>query len=303
MRFGFTVYPYDAFPRPEDFARVFRHADDLGFGYATFPEHVLLTPQDNEELANRSWWDFTTLAAWLAAQTRQIEFFPGIYLLPLTNFGRIARQLATLDQVSGGRVVFGIGVGWNAPEFERLGVSFADRARIGNEYCAALKALWSQEPSTFRGRHVSFENVSCVPKPVRGTIPILVGGNAAPGPMARLVQSCDGWVPWKITQAELPGALQALHARMRAAGRDPAGMRIVWTLTLGENPAITQASRHASEGGNAADEARRSPIEEIRALEAIGVNMLTLNFGWSTLDELMREMDRFAREVMPHFPR
>ncbi len=158
---------------------------------------------------------------WVAAVTTRIRVATGILILPQRNPVTLAKELATLDRLSGGRVDLGIGVGWLQEEFDALGVPFEDRAARTDEYVAALRALWTDDPATFKGEFVSFERCHSNPKPVQtGGIPIVVGGhtNAAARRAGRLG---DGFFPGRAQTEELEPLLETMRASAADAGRDP----------------------------------------------------------------------------------
>ncbi len=158
---------------------------------------------------------------WVAAATSTIRLATGILLLPERQPLVLAKELATLDVLSGGRLDFGIGIGWLREEFEALGIPFAGRAARTDEYVEVLRALWSSDAVSFSGEHVEFRDVSSNPKPVSGTIPIFVGGHS-PGAARRAGRLGDGFWPGR-GEADEVGELFAI-ARQAAedAGRDPA---------------------------------------------------------------------------------
>lgn len=114
----------------------------------------------------------------MAAVTTKLRFMTGVIILPLRNPLVLAKQVATLDYMSGGRIELGIGVGWLKEEFEALGVPFEKRGKRSDEYVAAMRALWEKDGASFKGEFVAFDQVSCNPKPVARSVPIVVGGHS-----------------------------------------------------------------------------------------------------------------------------
>jgi probable F420-dependent oxidoreductase len=174
--------------------------------------------------------------AYVASATRTIKLGTAILILPQRNPVVTAKAVATLDHLAGGdRVLLGVGVGWLAEEFATLGVPFEDRGARTDEYVAAMRALWSQERASFRGRFVSFDEVFCRPRPARGRIPIVVGGDT-PAAARRAGRLGDGYFPAR-------GAPVALFDEMRrdakAAGRDPADVEL--TVSAPAEPAEIEA--------------------------------------------------------------
>ena len=164
--------------------------------------------------------------AYVAAVTSKIKLATGILILPQHNPVITAKQIATLDMMSGGRVLLGIGVGWMREEFEALGAPFVDRGARTDDYVAAMRALWSQEKATHQGEYANFENIYCRPQPIDGTVPIIVGGHSRPA-ARRAGRLGDGYFPARGAPADLIGL-----ARQTAEehGRDPDTLDITTSL-------------------------------------------------------------------------
>jgi probable F420-dependent oxidoreductase len=161
--------------------------------------------------------------AYVASATRTIKLGTAILILPQRNPVVTAKAAATLDHLAGGgRVLLGIGVGWLAEEFAALGVPFEDRGPRTDEYVAAMRALWSQERASFKGRFVAFEQVFCRPRPRNGRIPVIVGGDTAAA-ARRAGRIGDGYFPARTPSPELLGEMRRAAER---AGRDPAAIEL-----------------------------------------------------------------------------
>ena len=164
--------------------------------------------------------------AYVAAATSKIKLATGILILPQHNPVITAKQVATLDAMSGGRVLLGIGVGWLEEEFDIIGAPFADRGARTDEYVGVMRALWGHESPSFRGDYFRFDGAYCRPQPVRGSVPIIVGGHSKAA-ARRAGRLGDGFFPAR----DAPEHLIAL-ARQTAeeAGRDPADVEITVSL-------------------------------------------------------------------------
>ncbi|HUG37424.1 MAG TPA: LLM class F420-dependent oxidoreductase [Candidatus Limnocylindrales bacterium] len=161
--------------------------------------------------------------AYIASATRTIKLGTAILILPQRNPVITAKAVATLDHMAGGgRVLLGIGVGWLAEEFATLGVPFEDRGPRTDEYVAAMRALWSQECASFKGRFVSFDRVFCRPLPAARAIPIIVGGDTKAAAQ-RAGRLGDGYFPARAPSDEL---LDEMRRAAEKAGRDPAAIEI-----------------------------------------------------------------------------
>lgn len=160
---------------------------------------------------------------WVGAHSRRVLLGTGVMILPQRNPVVLAKEVATLDQLSGGRVRLGIGVGWLEEEFDALGVPFAERGARTDEYVAAMRELWSSEEPTFDGRFASFDRALSNPKPVGGSVPIVVGGHTEFA-ARRAGRLGDGFFPAK--SHELAHLLEVMRAAAYAAGRDADAIEI-----------------------------------------------------------------------------
>jgi probable F420-dependent oxidoreductase len=163
---------------------------------------------------------------WVAAVTKRIRVATGILILPQRNPLTLAKELATLDRLSGGRVDLGVGVGWLEEEFEALGIPFEERGARTDEYIEALRALWNDDPASYKGRFVSFERCHSNPKPVQPDgIPITVGGHSKAA-ARRAGRLGDGFFPGRFKPGELEPLLGVMRESATEAGRDPEEIEI-----------------------------------------------------------------------------
>ena len=177
--------------------------------------------------------------AYVAAATTKIKLATGILILPQHNPVVAAKQIATLDVMSRGRVLLGIGVGWLKEEFEAIGVSFDDRGERTDEYVQALRALWTEEKPTFSGNHVSFAGAYCRPQPVNGTVPIIVGGHSHAA-ARRAGRLGDGFFPARGASAEL---IDLARRAAEQADRDPRKLEITTSAPVSNNEIPELAAR------------------------------------------------------------
>jgi probable F420-dependent oxidoreductase len=159
---------------------------------------------------------------WAAAHTTTIRLATGIVILPQRNPVVLAKQVATLDVLSGGRVMLGVGAGYLEPEFRAVGANFAERGAVTDEYLDAMRALWYDEHPEYRGRFAGFSGVDAYPRPVQRPVPLIVGGHSAPA-YRRAVARAHGWYGYWLTPAQAATSVAALA---EAAGRvaRPAGL-------------------------------------------------------------------------------
>jgi len=224
MRIGLFGINTGACARPETAARVARAAEAAGFESVWTGEHVVLpdpqappspVPPDHPML------DPAVALAFLAAHTSQLRLGTGIVILPQRNPVVLAKELASLDVVSGGRLVVGVGAGYLRPEFEAVGARFEDRGARTDEYIDAMRALWTQPSPRFAGRTVRFAGIDAQPRPVQKPHPpIVIGGMSRPA-ARRAAARGDGWYGF-FTNPELTARSLGWIREFVAAGERPA---------------------------------------------------------------------------------
>ena len=163
--------------------------------------------------------------AFAAAAAPRLRLGTCILIVPQRNPIVLAKELATLDRISGGRVELGLGVGWLKEEFDALGVEWDRRGARNDEYIAAMQALWAGPHAEFHGEFVDFPPVTCSPRPVQSKIPIIVGGDTDVA-IRRAVRLADGYFPGEGDAERMRGLVQRLHRAAEGAGRDPRSIGI-----------------------------------------------------------------------------
>lgn len=232
MRLGVTAALTDRSMPADDFARA---VEARGYDSLYLPEHThlplsLATPpalvagvslEDYKRILD----PFVSLAA-AAAVTDRILLGTGIALVAQHDPIVLAKQIATLDRLSGGRFVLGMGYGWNRDEAADHGVDFSQRRAVAREKLLCMQALWSQDEAQYQGEHVSLPPSFSWPKPIQQPrVRTLVGGGAGPVLFAAIADYADGWMP--IGGAGIGAALDGLRRSFRAAGRDPDTLEVV----------------------------------------------------------------------------
>lgn len=249
MHFGAMLHPFSSFDDLPALVAFAQRAEQAGFSYLSIPDHTLF-PMSEEPLMGRMWYDALVLGTHLADRTSTIRLTFQILVLPQRHPVHLAKQIATLDIVSGGRVDVGLGVGWLEGEFDMLGADFASRGRRMDEYIAVMKAIWTTHPSEFQGEWFSFSDASGLPKPAQSPHPpILIGGTWRPS-ARRAATVGDGWMPLDIPEAELDAAMALLRSEMDLAGRTLDGFQVYGRLPLFVH---STASREHAEIAGAAD--------------------------------------------------
>ncbi|MPZ99243.1 MAG: TIGR03619 family F420-dependent LLM class oxidoreductase [Dehalococcoidia bacterium] len=215
------------------------------------------------------------LFGYMAALTQRIELVTGILILPQRQTALVAKQAAEIDVLSGGRLRLGVGVGWNAVEYEALGENFRNRGRRIEEQIAVLRALWGDQVVTFEGKYHCVTLAGIKPLPPRPAIPIWMGGMSEPV-LERVGRLADGWFPQLRDPADLAARLERIHAAAEAAGRDPASIGIeprVAVTRENVDQAVELSHRWAEAGAthltvNTMGAGFETPGDHIRAIES-----------------------------------
>jgi probable F420-dependent oxidoreductase len=197
MKFGVNLLNFGPNAAPDSMARWAMLSEALGYHFLMTSDHLVPTPDVQARYPAPFYEPFTTLG-WLAGLTRRIEIGSTVVILPYRNPLQVARMAANVDQFSGGRLLFGVGVGWAQQEFAALGVPFHRRGALTDEYLAALKTLWTNDVASFQGRFVAFTDVHTEPRPVRTPHPPIWVGGASDPAMRRAVRYGDAWHPNRV---------------------------------------------------------------------------------------------------------
>ena len=244
MRVGLHALGIGTGARPEVIRAVAMAAEATGFATLWSGEHVVLVDRPGSRYpysadgqiavpADADWLDPLLGLSFIAAVTTTIGLATGVLLLPEHNPVLAAKQAATLDVLSGGRLTLGVGIGWSAEEFAALGIPFAGRGRRTAEYVAAMRTLWADDVASFSGEFTRFESVRVNPKPVRGRrIPVVLGGNSDAA-LGRVAAFGDGWYGFNLPAATVAERVAALAGQCRQRGRSPRELSVAVALTDG----------------------------------------------------------------------
>lgn len=221
MKFGLHSVNLHTCGYPDAAARFGRAAEAAGFESLWVADHVVLPdpPVPGRPMApDMRLLDPIVALTFLAAHTSRVLLGTGVIILPQRQAVVLAKQLASLDVLSNGRLVFGLGVGWCEPEMRSVGVPFAERGRVADDYLAAMRAVWTQPKPSYRGRYVSFDGVQAMPRPVQTPVPIVVGGRTPPA-YRRAVMQGHGWYGFGLDVAETQKCVSALREAGKKSSR------------------------------------------------------------------------------------
>ncbi len=249
MKFGIAFASVGLFSGAEEAVGLARAAEEAGFESIWSVDHVVVPggyestyPYDpSGKLPSGEATVFPDPLIWLAyvaARTSTIRLGTGILIVPQRNPLVLAKELATLDLLSGGRMILGAGIGWLEEEFEALGIPFVGRGRRTEESIAAMRALWSQDQASYDGSTTSFRNCFLRPQPPGGTIPVHVGGHSEAA-ARRAGRIGDGFFPFGVTRDELTSLLASMRRAAEEAGREPESIEV----TVQSNVTAAEAAR------------------------------------------------------------
>ena len=247
MKYGFPLPGRGPLAAPERLGIIARKGEELGFDALLTGDHILVPRHISSTYPYTESGEFPgsgsgesmeqiTLLSYIAGQTSKIRLVTSVLIVPHRNPLIAAKSLATLDVLSGGRLVVGGGVGWMREEFQALGLPpFEERGAVTDEYIRAFKILWTEDDPSFEGKYISFDDISFLPKPVQKPHPpIWVGGESRPA-LRRAAELANGWYPLGSnptfpmgTPEQLKGGLERLAEYTRRFGRDPSEIETIY---------------------------------------------------------------------------
>ena len=335
MKFGVDVptclagmaYPVP-FATADEVVQIAVEAEQLGYHEVSGNDHLSTQRFVREAWAQPpDYFEPLMMLATIAAKTSVVRLGTGILVLPMRDPVLLAKQVATLDHISGGRVTLAVAAGGYRDEFESVVPDLADVSRIDlmSEGIESLRVLFERPRSTYEGKYRRFVDVESYPKPVQTPLPIVSGGNGT-GALRRAGERCEGWLPAKIGPAEIAAGRAKVSTYARAAGRDPAA------ITIGLQSVVciadtTQQARERVERSTfdlfrrslkdtmmkgidldkyLADNLIGTPDEvctKVAAFQEAGLDgFFATLFVANTVDEMLEQMRLFARYVVPAFP-
>jgi probable F420-dependent oxidoreductase len=314
MQIGFNLPNSGPLSAVPSMGRIAVEGEAMGFDYLTLTDHVVLpdtkvpgypyseTGAFYEEAPTARHEQLMGMA-WIAAKTSRIRLVAAVLVVPHRPAVLAAKMLATLDVLSGGRLVVGVGAGWLKTEFDAVVTTpFAERGKVTDEYIDAFRVLWTEASPRFAGKYVKFDGIVLEPKPVqRPHPPIWVGGESPPS-MRRAARIGDAWYPLGSNNQHLLDTLPRLEAgiaRLRqataAAGRDPALVGVSFRVKrygAVVPPKATDGERRMFSGSDA------DLADDLRALRRLGVGAVDIDFGRPDADQVLAEMRRFRKAVI-----
>ena len=297
MKIGVNLLNWGPGVSPDALSRTTALIEALGYHLVMISDHVAPTPDVVAKYPAPLYDPFTTLG-WLAGATRRVELGTTVIIIPYRSPLLTARMTATVDRLCGGRFIFGVGVGWARQEFDALGLPFARRGAMSNDYLAAIKTLWTQDVASYSGAFVSFKDVHAAPRPLRSPHPPIWIGGSSDAALRRAVRFGNGWHPNRVRMDWLRDTglpkLQAIAAEER---RPVPALCPRIRLELTESP-LPDAQRLVGQG--TLDQMRK----DLDALQALGASYVLLDSAGddpqATRDQepLWRMLSTLAEEVL-----
>ena len=298
MKIGVTIPNNWGVENPQQVLEFGPLAESLGFDSVWVMDHLFNTGYIRERLEDKPYYHPMATLSYLAATTSKVTLGTSVLVLPYHNPVDLAKYAATLDQISGGRVTLGVGVGAMAEEFEALGISMRQRGSLTDECMDIMKELWSNHLPSYQSKRWEFSELYFSPKPVQSTIPLWVGGSSA-GAMKRTALRGDGWHPTGLSPEGYAMGKQEITDAATAAGRDPNAM--TWSTRVEVEVHGQPSSERAAARMTLPGHDPSMMTASINAYQDAGVDHIVLALNSGDVPALKRLMETIASEVLPQF--
>lgn len=290
------VEDWEADAGAAELAAIVRKADDTGFFYVAVCDHLAVTKPLDAHM-DTTWYDTVATLGWIAGITERVRIMSHVYVLSYRHPLHTAKSFMTLDELSGGRAILGVGAGHLEGEFDLLGLDFAERGRVTDAAIDVVReALAHEYPDIDTPYWGHLADGGMAPRPRQSPLPIWVGGSSKPA-LRRAAERGDGWLPQGTPRDEMPDQIAFLLEHRKATrGDEPIDLGTITEYLYVGDPGWDVGEQTLS--GDPAMLAER-----LNEFGAMGVSHLQVRFRNRTLDELLDQMDAFARDVAPHLQR
>jgi probable F420-dependent oxidoreductase len=313
MQIGFNIPVTPPLGTPANMARLAVEGEAIGYNYACVSDHVVEPTDIHSRYPYSDSGEFPkasrgerqeqlTAVTYLAAKTSRLRFLTSVMVVPHRPAVLTAKILATIDVLSGGRLIVGVGAGWLKEEFEAIGApAFEERGAVTDEYMLAFRELWTKDSPRFDGRFVKFKDVIFAPKPLQNPLQFWIGGESGPA-LRRSARLGDAWYPIG-TNPQFPmntltryrAGIERLRKLTQEAGRKPESVALTYRVQrFGPNvPAKADNGDRMLFSGSNAD-----LIEDVRTLRGLGVSALDFNFAAPDADAAITAMRQMHEQVL-----
>ncbi|MCI0455311.1 MAG: TIGR03619 family F420-dependent LLM class oxidoreductase [Candidatus Dadabacteria bacterium] len=296
MKFGIAVPNFGMYANKDSILKIAKIAEDLGFDSIWVSDHIVI-PESHQGFGNVFYEPLVTLS-YIASLTTRIHLGTSVIILPYRNPLVLAKMLSTLDVISDGRLILGVGAGWLKEEFQALGASYEKRGSITDEYIKVLKELWTKEKPRLAGRYIKFSDINFLPKPVQKPHPlILVGGNSRIA-IRRAVNLGNGWHAVGLTPDEIKEKVKYLNELLE----ERKNTKSDFIISLRKNLQIKGISGKKLKNTDERETLRGVPekiVEGIEYYRDAGVSHLIFHVLSGSMEGVLETMKVFSREIRP----
>ena len=294
MKAGFGIPNNQGVENPNDLVALAVTAERVGFSSVWVREHLFHATYVAERLGERPYHDALTILTAIACATQTVRLGTSVLVLPWHDPARLGKMIATLDQLSGGRVDLGVGVAVTRDEFENLGVDFATRGKRTDEILGALQTLWTQDTPEFSGEFYRYSGLKFSPKPLQTPHPPLLIGGASAAAHRRVARFGDGWHTLRQSPSQFANGRREIIRLTEEAGRDPSGLHYSLTLPMQFTGTAPGAPVHDRTALTGTDD---DVAETVRAYQAAGLDEIVVSVSTADLDRNTDAMAHFMQRV------
>jgi probable F420-dependent oxidoreductase len=294
MKAGYGIPNNQGIEDPNDLVALAVTAERLGFASVWVREHLFHSTYVAERLGDKPYHDALTVLTAIACSTEKVRLGTSVLVLPWHDPARLGKMVATLDQLSGGRVDLGVGVAITRDEFENLGVDFATRGKRTDEILGALQSLWTQDTPEVSGQFYRYSGLKFSPKPLQTPYPPLLIGGSSTAARRRVARFGDGWHTLRQSPSQFADGRRDIFERVAAAGRDASELQFSLTLPMrftGTTPGTPVQDRTALTGTD------DDIVETIKAYQVAGLDEIVVGVSSADPAENTDAMAHFMKQV------
>ncbi len=290
------VEDWEADAGADELSAIVRKADDTGFFYVAVCDHIAVTKPLDAHMAT-TWYDTVATLGWIAGQTERVRIMSHVYVMSYRHPLHTAKSFMTLDELSGGRAILGVGAGHLEGEFDLLGFDFEQRGPITDAAVDVVREAFTNEYPDIETEYWGhLEDAGMAPRPRQARLPIWVGGSSKPA-LRRAAERGDGWLPQGTPRDEMPAQIAfLLEHRKQTLGDEPIDLGTITEFLYVGDPGWDVGADTLQGSGEMI-------AERLNEFGAMGVSHLQIRFRNRSLQELLDQMDAFHRDVAPHLSR
>jgi probable F420-dependent oxidoreductase len=288
MRIGFSLLNNWGIEDAQALVGLASRAEELGFDSVWVHDHVFNVGHVFDRIGGKPYYEPLALLSFVAARTRRVRLGTSVLVLPYHNPIRLAKTAATLDVLSGGRLILGVGVGLIEKEIRAMGSPFAERGAFTDEAIAVMRSLWTEDEPSFDGKYYRFAGMKFSPKPLqKPSIPVVIGG-VSRAAIRRAARLGDGWQPLGLSPEALGQGIALLRTEAQSYGRDVSTIPVSIAMSLG----VSTPRRYAL-GKDPAE-----VVQNAKAYASLGVQTLVISANTGDPGEARSTLEMVAREVL-----